>query len=169
MTAAQPAGSRSRLPLPAARPHGWRHLTRCLPCPALPLPCTVPQVAYCTSNSKYRDGRTPKFQIPYDIMVVSVGEKPATFGTPGVEEHCFFMKEISDSVGLRQRIQQQFELATLPGNSEEDMKQALHFVVVGGGPTGARAPRRAVLMARASPRGRAARRARLSWLKLPPT
>ena len=27
-----------------------------------------------------------------DILVVSVGEQPATFGTPGVEENCFFMK-----------------------------------------------------------------------------
>lgn len=46
------------------------------------------------------------------------------------------MQEIPDSVGLRQRIQNQFELAALPGTSEEDMKTALHFVVVGGGPTG---------------------------------
>ena len=45
--------------------------------------------------------------------------------------------QIPDSVGLRQRIQQQFELAALPGTSEEDMQTALHFVVVGGGPTGA--------------------------------
>ena len=29
-----------------------------------------------------------------DILVVSVGEQPATFGTPGVEENCFFMKEV---------------------------------------------------------------------------
>ena len=35
---------------------------------------------------------------------------------------------------------QQFELAALPGTSEEDMRTALHFVVVGGGPTGARLP-----------------------------
>ncbi len=37
---------------------------------------------------------------------------------------------------LRQRIQSQFELAALPGTKEEDMRRALHFVVVGGGPTG---------------------------------
>lgn len=40
-------------------------------------------------------------------------------------------------MGLRQSIQQQFELASLPGTSEADMAQVLHFVVVGGGPTGA--------------------------------
>lgn len=133
-----------------------------------------------------------------DILVVAVGEQPATFGVKGVEEHCYFMKarplavkwqlapaamvhfaqqfmlptlqacpprhsarpkctqfqtlrhlpplllvfasaftqEIPDSVGLRQRIQQQFELAALPGTKEADMRRALHFVVVGGGPTG---------------------------------
>jgi NADH:ubiquinone reductase (non-electrogenic) len=94
------------------------------------------KVAYCTSKNAYKDGRLPKFEVPYDILVVSVGEQPATFGTPGVEENCFFMKEIPDSVGLRQRIQNQFELAALPGTSEDDMRTALHFVVVGGGPTG---------------------------------
>ena len=29
-----------------------------------------------------------------DILVVAVGEQPATFGTPGVKENCFFMKEV---------------------------------------------------------------------------
>jgi NADH:ubiquinone reductase (non-electrogenic) len=94
------------------------------------------KVVYCTSKNCYEDGFRPEFQIPYDILVVAVGEQPATFGIPGVEEHCYFMKEIPDSVGLRQRIQQQFELAALPGTKETDMRRALHFVVVGGGPTG---------------------------------
>lgn len=94
------------------------------------------KVAYCTSKNAYLDGRRPAFEVPYDILVVSIGERPATFGTPGVEEHCFFMKEVSDTVGLHQSIQQQFELASLPGTSEADMAQVLHFVVVGGGPTG---------------------------------
>ena len=33
-------------------------------------------------------------QVPYDVLVVSVGERPATFGVPGVREHCYFMKEV---------------------------------------------------------------------------
>jgi hypothetical protein len=40
----------------------------------------------------YKDGRRAAFEVPYDILVVAVGEQPGTFGTPGVEEHCFFMK-----------------------------------------------------------------------------
>lgn len=54
----------------------------------------------------------------------------------GVAEHCFFMKEVSDTVGLRKKIQEAFELAALPGTSEAERRKVLHFVVVGGGPTG---------------------------------
>ena len=31
-------------------------------------------------------------QVVYDIMVCAVGETTATFGVPGVMEHCYFMK-----------------------------------------------------------------------------
>eukprot|EP00198_Chlamydomonas_reinhardtii_P012934 XP_001702271.1 mitochondrial NADH dehydrogenase [Chlamydomonas reinhardtii] len=94
------------------------------------------KVAVCTSSFAYDDGRRPQFEIQYDKAVVAVGEQPATFGVKGVKEHCFFMKEVSDAVALRKRIAEKFELASLPGTSEEDRKAALHFVVVGGGPTG---------------------------------
>ena len=48
-------------------------------------------------------------------------------------------QEVTDTVGLRRRIGESFELAALPGTTEEDRKKALHFCVVGGGPTGGRA------------------------------
>lgn len=54
----------------------------------------------------------------------------------GVADYCYFMKEVSDTVELRKKIQEAFELAALPGTSEEDRRRVLHFVVVGGGPTG---------------------------------
>ena len=37
------------------------------------------------------DGLTAS-QVIYDIMVCAVGEMTATFGVPGVMEHCYFMK-----------------------------------------------------------------------------
>jgi NADH:ubiquinone reductase (non-electrogenic) len=43
-------------------------------------------------------------QVPYDILVVSVGEQPATLGVPGVDQYCHFMKEITDAVNIRNRI-----------------------------------------------------------------
>lgn len=76
-----------------------------------------------------------RFRVPYEHLVVAVGEKPATFGVPGVREHAFFMKEISDSVRLRKRIATQFEAAEFI-TDEEELRGALRFVVVGGGPTG---------------------------------
>lgn len=86
-------------------------------------------MAYCTAAVAFEDGRRPQFEIPYDLVVVAVGEKPATFGVPGVEEHAYFMKEVSDCVGLRKRIQEAFELAALPGTSEAERRKILHFVV----------------------------------------
>ena len=94
------------------------------------------KVAFCTSAVAYEGGRRPAFEVPYDVLVVAVGEQPGTFGAPGVGEHCFFIKEITDCTRLRPRIQGAFELAALPGTAEADIRKALHFVVVGGGPTG---------------------------------
>ncbi|KXZ46316.1 hypothetical protein GPECTOR_45g186 [Gonium pectorale] len=94
------------------------------------------KLAVCTPKFSFTDGRRPQFEVQYDKAVVAIGEQPATFGVPGVRENCFFMKEISDAVGLRKRIAEKFELASLPGTSEEDRNAALNFVVVGGGPTG---------------------------------
>lgn len=41
------------------------------------------QVAYCTAAVAFEDGRRPQFEVPYDVAVVAVGERPATFGVPG--------------------------------------------------------------------------------------
>ncbi len=62
----------------------------------------------------------------------AAGELPATFGVPGVQKYCYFMKEVEDTVGLRKRISECFELASLPGSSEEERRGVLNFVVVGG-------------------------------------
>jgi hypothetical protein len=68
-------------------------------------------------------------QVQYDTLVVAVGEQPASFGVPGVHEHCFFMKEIRDCVDLRTRIGTLFELSNLPGTPEEERCAtiSLHF------------------------------------------
>ncbi len=43
---------------------------------------------------------------------------------------------MSDAVGLRRRIMEAFELASLPGTPEDAVRRLLRFIVVGGGPTG---------------------------------
>lgn len=66
------------------------------------------QRAICESV-KVVESSTPlkTFCVPYEYLVLGVGEMPATFGTPGVRENCFFMKEVSDSVAIRNRISTQ--------------------------------------------------------------
>lgn len=88
-------------------------------------------VAYCEGKFK----RTP-FEVPYDKLVIAVGAKCNTFGIPGVEEHAKFLKEITDAHSIRHQIIQCFERASKPNRPVQDFDWLLHFVVVGGGPTG---------------------------------
>lgn len=95
------------------------------------------KVARCRSVNVSDTGRPSiEFDVAYDYLITAVGEQPATFGVPGVMEHAFFMKEVSDSVRMRKRIQEQFERAAFLGDDPVARKAALRFVVVGGGPTG---------------------------------
>ncbi|KXJ16728.1 probable NADH dehydrogenase [Exaiptasia diaphana] len=75
-----------------------------------------------------------KFQ--YDKLVIGVGAVSNTFGVPGVYENAFFLKEIADARKIRNQILKNFELAMQPGIDEDEKKRLLHFVIVGGGPTG---------------------------------
>lgn len=76
------------------------------------------------------------FCLPYDILVVAVGAENNTYGIPGAVEHALFLRELSDARVIRQRIIDCFERANTPGLDETERKRLLHFVVVGGGPTG---------------------------------
>ncbi|OQR89650.1 NADH-ubiquinone oxidoreductase, partial [Thraustotheca clavata] len=76
------------------------------------------------------------YDVDYDMLVIACGSRPLTFGLPGVEEHAFFLKEVHHARAIRTRILENFELATQPGVPEDVQRQLLHFVVVGGGPTG---------------------------------
>lgn len=76
------------------------------------------------------------YEFYYDKLVIGVGAVGNTFGVPGVYENAFFLKEIADARLIRNQILKNFELAMQPGISLETKKQLLHFVIVGGGPTG---------------------------------
>ncbi|KAG9691446.1 FAD/NAD(P)-binding domain-containing protein, partial [Aureobasidium melanogenum] len=76
------------------------------------------------------------FEMNYDKLVVAVGCYSQTFGTPGVKEHAYFLKDVGDARKIRNRMLSCFETASLPTTSEEMKKQLLNFAVVGGGPTG---------------------------------
>ena len=83
---------------------------------------------------KKREGK--RWEVAYDKLVVSVGACSQTFGTKGIKDHAFFMKNISDARKVRKRVLECFEIAALPTTSEQFRRQLLNFAVVGGGPTG---------------------------------
>ncbi|KAF5741479.1 external alternative NAD(P)H-ubiquinone oxidoreductase B2 mitochondrial [Tripterygium wilfordii] len=91
---------------------------------------------YCRSSQDTNLAGQEEFTLDYDILVVAIGARPNTFNTPGVEEHAHFLKEVEDAQKLRRSVIDCFERASLPSVSEEEKKKILHFVVVGGGPTG---------------------------------
>jgi NADH:ubiquinone reductase (H+-translocating) len=76
------------------------------------------------------------FEVQYDKLVLAHGARPNTFNIPGVEDHAFFLREISEARGIRRRIVQNLMTADLPMTDDEERKRLLHIVVVGGGPTG---------------------------------
>ena len=77
-----------------------------------------------------------RFELSYDIIILAPGCLNQTFGTPGVVEHACFVRNVADAMVIRQRVADCFEKASLPGRTEQEQSDQLHFVIVGGGPTG---------------------------------
>ncbi|KAH7683428.1 NADH:ubiquinone reductase (non-electrogenic) protein [Dioscorea alata] len=77
-----------------------------------------------------------EFIVDYDYLVIAVGARVNTFNIPGVLEHCHFLKEIEDARDIRKNVMHCFERASLPNLNDEERQKDLHFVVIGGGPTG---------------------------------
>lgn len=51
--------------------------------------------------------------------------------------HCYFLlQEVEDAQRIRRSVIDCFERASLPNLNDEERKRILHFVIVGGGPTG---------------------------------
>ena len=87
----------------------------------------------CEGNSC----ETEEFTMNYDRLIYTVGAQTTTFGTPGVEEYCNYLKQVGDAMQIKNAIVNCFESAGLPlGLSEEEMEKELTFVIVGAGPTG---------------------------------
>ena len=70
-----------------------------------------------------------EFNITYDKLIYSAGAQVADFGTPGVQENCYFIKEIDDVRKIKSRILKTFELASLPSTPSEILESLLTFVV----------------------------------------
>ncbi|KAH6775312.1 dehydrogenase B1 [Perilla frutescens var. hirtella] len=95
----------------------------------------VQKKVFCRSNIENLAGNN-EFTLEYDFLVVALGARVNTFNTPGVLKHCHFLKEVEDAQRIRRAVIDCFEKAVLPGLTEEERRMNLHFVIVGGGPTG---------------------------------
>lgn len=87
-----------------------------------------------------RDGKKAHkgkvFDLAWDKLVITVGCYTQTFGTKGVQENAFFLKDVGDARRIRNRLLACFETASLPTTGPEMKAALLNFAVVGGGPTG---------------------------------
>jgi NADH dehydrogenase len=72
--------------------------------------------------------------VEYDTLVLACGAVTATFGVPGVDEHAFGLKHLSDALALRNHVLRSFERAASDPRLVD--QGALTVVIVGGGPTG---------------------------------
>ncbi|MFT3993257.1 MAG: NAD(P)/FAD-dependent oxidoreductase [Dysgonomonas sp.] len=73
--------------------------------------------------------------IIYDYLVIATGCDTNYFGNDSLKETTFALKTVSESLLLRNRILMSFEQA-VDAHNDEELQEALSFVIVGGGATG---------------------------------
>jgi hypothetical protein len=85
--------------------------------PRVPSPDTSPpdsrslsEQAKRTTEEDEGSGHKEVIQLRYDKLVICVGAQSNTFGVPGVERYCFFLKQLSDARMIRNRILECFEV-----------------------------------------------------------
>ncbi|KAM0252540.1 hypothetical protein ACHAQJ_007672 [Trichoderma viride] len=113
-------------------------------------------LAPATASGAVTAARAPKgeiFDVEYDKLVIAVGAYSQTFGIEGVRENAHFLRDIADARRIRLRVLSLFEQCSYPSSpahstdnkddnlverplTQEEKESLLHFVIVGGGPTG---------------------------------
>jgi NADH:ubiquinone reductase (H+-translocating) len=78
---------------------------------------------------------TAEQELPYDYLIVAAGATHAYFGHDEWEPFAPGLKTIEDALEIRRRVLLTFELAERQAAAGA-ANEPLHFVVVGGGPTG---------------------------------
>lgn len=71
----------------------------------------------------------------YDYLILATGARTSYFGNNGWKEKTLGLKNLKDALAIRRRILLSFEQAELIGNYEK-AKSFMHYVIIGGGPTG---------------------------------
>lgn len=70
----------------------------------------------------------------YDSLILALGSEAAYFNIPGLKEHSFSLKSITDALKLKRHLHELFTAAALEKN--EGHPTPIHLVLVGGGATG---------------------------------
>ncbi|KAF7033973.1 hypothetical protein CFC21_045033 [Triticum aestivum] len=105
-----------------------------LPLPRRPTECfKIDPMIHCRSVVGANLHGNGDFMVDYGYLVLALGVTVNTFNTPGVMEHCHFLKVVEDAQQIQKSVIDCFEKASLP---EEEKRKILHFVIIGGGPTG---------------------------------
>lgn len=73
--------------------------------------------------------------VKYDHLVIATGATTNYYGMRDIEQHAVPLKEIQDSILLRNKIIKNFENALLTADTEH-RNSYMDYVIVGGGPTG---------------------------------
>ncbi len=74
-------------------------------------------------------------ELRYDYLVIATGTQPNFFGNEQIKKFSFPLTTLPNAVDIRTRVLQNLERASLSSDPAEQ-KRLLHFVLVGGGPTG---------------------------------
>ncbi|MES2200039.1 MAG: NAD(P)/FAD-dependent oxidoreductase [Chlamydiota bacterium] len=73
--------------------------------------------------------------VGYDFLIVATGARHSYFGENSWESFAPGLKTIQDAITIREKILTSFEIAERL-NEPEEINSYLHFVIIGGGPTG---------------------------------
>jgi len=71
----------------------------------------------------------------YDYLVIATGTDANFYGNENIESKALKLQTLQDSLNMRSRILQNFEMATL-SNEQAERDRLTNFIIVGGGPTG---------------------------------
>ncbi|MBV6702843.1 NAD(P)/FAD-dependent oxidoreductase [Kitasatospora aureofaciens] len=72
------------------------------------------------------------YELPFEYLVVATGSVSRTFPIPGLAEHGIGMKTVEEAISLRNHVMAQLDKAEST-TDEAIRRQALTFVVIGGG------------------------------------
>jgi len=73
---------------------------------------------YCETVGYGRLSQEPyRFKVAYDKLVITAGAEPLTFGTKGVKEHAYFLREVNHAQEIRKKLLLNLMLSENPGTS----------------------------------------------------